>query len=217
MGGFHSTVAVKPKVVLVPPMLERDVRSRNRFAKPSYDYMFCKKQIEHLLGDFNRTGLRGMLLFSPPEDKSVSVKASLGAIGSTMALRYQPDPELPYSFLDMKTGRGQAGTGPRMDLRGSYFDTVYGLGIFANVPINNYLARDKAKVAQCGRMGSWSAGLKFSTDQTPVVELPALAKFVSVCDVAEWVNQHTSIILAYSPIFNAGSSNASSDSHIFDP
>ena len=67
-----------PKIVLVPPYIERDVRFRSRFSKPSYDYMFGKKQIKLLLSDFFGDGLQGALFFSPPADPDISSKGKIG-------------------------------------------------------------------------------------------------------------------------------------------
>ena len=67
-----------PEVVLVPPLLERDHRSRSRLTKSSYDYHFCKPQLKWLFLDYIWPGATGLLRFSPAEDRRVSVKARFG-------------------------------------------------------------------------------------------------------------------------------------------
>ena len=67
-----------PAVVLVPPMLERDLKGRTRFAKSSYDSLCCKKGLDRLMGAYLDTGISSTLYFSPPQDPNISCKARVG-------------------------------------------------------------------------------------------------------------------------------------------
>lgn len=74
-----------PKIVLVPPMFERDVKDRDRFAYNSYDYLFAKRQLHFLFSDYvqhpgpqRMVPMRGLFRFSPPADTRLSVEADVG-------------------------------------------------------------------------------------------------------------------------------------------
>jgi hypothetical protein len=68
----------KPKTILCPPLFERDLKARSRWAKSSYDFNFSKPALRWLLGDFFDGGLNAVLFFAPPIDERISVKAKLG-------------------------------------------------------------------------------------------------------------------------------------------
>jgi hypothetical protein len=77
---MHRKVpAAKPKkVLLVPPMFERDLRMRSRFSKSSFGYLFAKPSMKWLMADLlDVTGPKAVLHFTPPADPSFTVKAKL--------------------------------------------------------------------------------------------------------------------------------------------
>ncbi len=77
-----------PKVVLVPPMFERDLRARSRFAKSSYQYLFSKPNMKWLFSDLlDMRGPQAVAYFSPPADENLNVKAKIGLASSAIIHR----------------------------------------------------------------------------------------------------------------------------------
>jgi hypothetical protein len=82
--GLSESKEQKQQYVLVPPMFEREVRTRSRFAKSSYDFLFSKQSLHWLFSDYlSLYGLHGKLLLSPPLDSSVTVKTKLSLASSS--------------------------------------------------------------------------------------------------------------------------------------
>ena len=162
MGILFSSLAAPeapPAVVLVPPLLERERKGRSRFAKSSYDRLFGKPQLAMLFGDYLSNDIRGVIHFAPPEDERINVTAKLGvprpaafayaasagerpgrggkaaapAPGGSLTLRYQPFPDAPYSFVDVKARtRGPASAAA---LRACMFDPGSNLAVHAELPV----------------------------------------------------------------------------------
>jgi hypothetical protein len=163
MGVLFSSLAAPeapPAVVLVPPLLERERKGRSRFAKSSYDRLFGKPQLAMLFGDYLSNDIRGVIHFGPPEDERINVTAKLGvprpaafayaasaagerpgragkaaapAPGGSLTLRYQPFPDTPYSFVDIKARtRGPASAAA---LRACMFDPGSKLAVHVELPV----------------------------------------------------------------------------------
>lgn len=144
---FSGTNAeLPPNVVLVPPLLERERKGRSRFAKSSYDRLFGKPQLAMLFGDYLSGDVTGVISFSPPEDERINVTAKLGVprpgggsakagapAGGSLTLRFQPFPDVPFTFFDVKARtRGAASAAA---VRGCLFDPASRLAVFAELPV----------------------------------------------------------------------------------
>lgn len=118
--------------------------------KSAYDLNFCKQKLHWLFSDYLLPGPRLWLVLSPPEDERVSISARLGssylppslfgAAASThdawassrasLALRFQPGPTNPLSFIDVRTAvQGSGGSSARM--RACFFEPSGNVGVFA--------------------------------------------------------------------------------------
>lgn len=106
-----------------------------------------------LFNDYITSDTRGVLRFSPAEDPRISVAAKLGipetipltmrsterdatprnGPAGSMTLRYQTDPDIPWSFIDIKAKVGEAGSAAT--LRGCYFDPKASTAIFGILPL----------------------------------------------------------------------------------
>ena len=63
------------RVVLVPPLFERDHRGRSRMANSSYDFLFAKPALKWLFHDYVDNNAHALLRLSPGEDPRVSITA----------------------------------------------------------------------------------------------------------------------------------------------
>jgi len=63
------------RVVLVPPLFERDHRGRSRMANSSYDFLFAKPALKWLFHDYIDNNAHALLRLSPGEDPRVSITA----------------------------------------------------------------------------------------------------------------------------------------------
>ena len=63
------------RVVLVPPLFERDHRGRSRMANSSYDFLFAKPALKWLFHDYIDNDAHALLRLSPGEDPRVSITA----------------------------------------------------------------------------------------------------------------------------------------------
>jgi hypothetical protein len=152
-----------------------------------------------LFNDFLPSDTRGTLRFSPPEDPRVSVVAKLrhpkplaptphkkmskktneevlytlteGGPEGKMTLRYQPDPNVPWTFLDIKAKAGTT-SGSTATIRGCYLDPASHTAVFGVLPL---LAENG------GNGGAVSTdnlrlGLRYTspTFSTGIITLPAL-------------------------------------------
>ena len=63
------------RVVLVPPLFERDHRGRSRMANSSYDWLFAKPALKWLFHDYLDNNAHALLRLSPGEDPRVSITA----------------------------------------------------------------------------------------------------------------------------------------------
>lgn len=125
---------------------------RSRFTKSAYDLNFCKQRLHWLFADYLLPGPRLWLLLSPPEDERVSISARLGSSyvppslfgakaslarqdpwassRASLALRFQPDPANPLSFVDVRTSvHGSGSSAARF--RACVFDPRHNVGVFA--------------------------------------------------------------------------------------
>ena len=116
MGVYLSSLAssdnTPPSVVLVPPLITpREGRARSRFAKSAYELAFHQPNLRSLFTDFLRTDSQvyGVARFSPPDNDRLAVTASIAvpnsataSSGGGLTLRYQPIPEHPYTFFDIR-------------------------------------------------------------------------------------------------------------------
>ncbi|GAX78934.1 hypothetical protein CEUSTIGMA_g6374.t1 [Chlamydomonas eustigma] len=133
--GVSDSRDEKRQYVLVPPLFEREVRKRSRFAKSSYDFLFSKQSLHWLFSDYLTVhGVHGKLLFSPPVDPSITVKTKLSiASGSNMILRYQPyGPDQTGTFVEVKAFPLRPG---QTFIRGCAFNPKLGVGIFGTLPV----------------------------------------------------------------------------------
>jgi hypothetical protein len=139
----------KPKLVLVPPLFERDHRGRSRMAKSSYDWLFAKPALRWLFHDYLDNGARAIMRISPTEDPRISITARLAnslvvqqkgrhqvlrlgdSSAGSMTLRFQPDPTEPLTFVDVRA----AAHGARAMTRFCYFDTASKVGVFGTLPL----------------------------------------------------------------------------------
>ncbi|KAL4515886.1 hypothetical protein Ndes2526B_g00602 [Nannochloris sp. 'desiccata'] len=197
MGNIFSYAAPEepPSVVLVPPLIDSRERGRSRFAKSSYDRAFGQQQMRILFNDFLPYDTRGTLRFSPPEDRRVSVVAKLrhpkpiaptpskhsSKVNTTntiytnegpegkMTLRYQPDPNVPWTFLDVKAKAGIT-SGSTATIRGCYLNPASHTAVFGVLPLlaNN---GDGAVTTDNLRLG-----LRYTTPtfSTGIITLPAV-------------------------------------------
>lgn len=119
--------------------------------KSAYDLNFCKQKLHWLFSDYIIPGPRLWLLLSPPEDERVSISARLGSdylppalfgapahndaspwatSRASLALRFQPDPTNPLSFVDVRTSvHGLGSSAARM--RACFFEHSHNVGVFA--------------------------------------------------------------------------------------
>jgi len=150
-----------------------------------------------LFNDFLPYDTRGTLRFSPPEDPRVSVVAKLRhpkpvaptpkrsskidtdtpihtneAPEGKMTLRYQPDPDVPWTFLDIKAKAGTA-SGSTATIRGCYLNPASHTAVFGVLPLlanhgNGAVTTDNLRV-----------GLRYTTPtfSTGIITLPALNTF----------------------------------------
>lgn len=93
--------------------------------------------------------MAGVVHFSPPEDQRINVTAKLGvprpgayggagggkapAAGGSLTLRYQPDPAVPYTFVDIKART--RGASSAAAVRGCLFDPRSNLAVWAELPV----------------------------------------------------------------------------------
>lgn len=63
------------RVVLVPPLFERDHRGRSRMANSSYDWLFAKPALRWLFHDYIDNNAHALLRLSPGEDPRISITA----------------------------------------------------------------------------------------------------------------------------------------------
>ncbi|KAG2424456.1 hypothetical protein HXX76_014508 [Chlamydomonas incerta] len=132
-GGAGPSAEPPPKVVLVPPFFQRDVRGLSRFCRSSYDYLASRKQLSRLLRDHLQPEVRGGLLLSPPDDQRVSVRARLRHGGGSMVLRWQPTGAADlHTFLELAAGLDAPG---HVLFRAAYLHPATGLGAFAVAPL----------------------------------------------------------------------------------
>ncbi|GIL82275.1 hypothetical protein Vretimale_7241 [Volvox reticuliferus] len=149
MGAFmsvpdQSSPPHPPKVVLVPPLFQRDVRGLSRFCRSSYDYLGNRKQLTRLLRDHLSPELRGMLLLSPPDDPRVSVRAKMRQAGGSMVLRWEPSSAASlHTFIEMAANLDSPGD---VSLRGSYLHSGSGLGAFMVAPLARDVSGEAAQV-----------------------------------------------------------------------
>lgn len=155
---------------------------------------FGQQQMRILFNDFLPYDTRGTLRFSPPEDPRISVVAKLrhpkpiakpykhastvdtaptihineGPEGK-MTLRYQPDPNIPWTFLDIKAKAGTA-SDSTATIRGCYLNPASHTAIFGVLPLlsnqgNGAVTTDNLRV-----------GLRYTTPifSTGIITLPAL-------------------------------------------
>ncbi|KAK9829351.1 hypothetical protein WJX72_005325 [[Myrmecia] bisecta] len=138
MGAALSAAEEPPKVVLVPPMWERDIHGRSRFLKSSYDTLFGKPALRRLFADYTHNDLLLKLRLSPAsEDPRVTINAKFavpsmntkpGVVPSgSLTCRFEPLVAHPYTFIDVKVRSAQA------QLRGCCFDPRSGLGVFTTL------------------------------------------------------------------------------------
>lgn len=124
--------------------------------KSAYDLNFCKQRLKWLFSDYMLPGPRLWLLLSPPEDERISISARLGSsylppallgpLGAkqsadqhaawkssraSLALRFQPDPQNPLSFVDVRTSVHAASGSSVARLRACFFEPSLNLGAFA--------------------------------------------------------------------------------------
>ncbi|KAL3162528.1 hypothetical protein ABBQ32_010183 [Trebouxia sp. C0010 RCD-2024] len=146
MGLVESKSEPPPRVVLVPPLFERDHRGRSRMANSSYDWLFAKPALRWLFHDYIDNNAHALLRLSPGEDPRVSITArfhsSLRANkgrnvvvaeqnSGSMTLRYQVDPGEPLTFMDVKVGK----QGNVAQARACYFDVANKWGAFGSIPL----------------------------------------------------------------------------------
>ncbi|PNW79542.1 hypothetical protein CHLRE_08g358552v5 [Chlamydomonas reinhardtii] len=132
-GGANTQLEPPPKVVLVPPFFQRDVRGLSRFCRSSYDYLGSRKQLSRLLRDHLQPEVRGGLLLSPPDDQRVSVRARLRHGGGSMVLRWQPTGAADlHTFLELAAALDSPG---HVLCRAAYLHPASGLGAFAVAPL----------------------------------------------------------------------------------
>eukprot|EP00891_Asterochloris_glomerata_P005399 jgi/Astpho2/5399/Aster-07351 len=151
-----------PQLVLVPPLFERDHRGRSRMANSSYDWLFAKPALRWLFNDYMEGQARALVRISPGEDPRISITARFASSlevqdrldhirlgkrsGGSMAVRFQPDPAEPLTFIDADQ---------KARLRFCWFDTSNSYGVFATMPL---LAQSSAPEP--------SLGMRYSTPQT---------------------------------------------------
>ncbi|KAG2430984.1 hypothetical protein HYH02_013516 [Chlamydomonas schloesseri] len=132
-GGAGVQPEPPPKVVLVPPFFQRDVRGLSRFCRSSYDYLASRKQLSRLLRDHLQPEVRGGLLLSPPDDQRVSVRARLRHGGGSMVLRWQPGGAAQlHTFLELAAALDSPG---HVQFRAAYLHPHSGLGAFVVAPL----------------------------------------------------------------------------------
>ncbi|DBA96333.1 hypothetical protein WJX82_004926 [Trebouxia sp. C0006] len=146
MGLVESKSEPPPRVVLVPPLFERDHRGRSRMANSSYDFLFAKPALKWLFHDYIDNNAHALLRLSPGEDPRVSITARFHSSlrsnkyrkvivaeqnSGSMTLRYQIDPAELLTFLDVKVGK----QGNSAQARACYFDVANKWGAFASVPL----------------------------------------------------------------------------------
>lgn len=120
---------------------------RRAFSQPSLRYLF---------GDYLTMRSLAVLRFAPIEDERFFVVAKLGVpspginffppklyrpaaagmepVGS-VTMRYQPKPDMPFTFLDMKARVGGQKTRTTADMRGCYFNPSLNTAAFAILPL----------------------------------------------------------------------------------
>ncbi|MEW5313244.1 MAG: hypothetical protein WDW38_004828 [Sanguina aurantia] len=144
LSGLMGGPKEPPKVVLVPPMFERDLRSKARFAQSAYEHLFAKKAVHRLLHDYLQPEIMGQLMLSPKADPRVSVATRVGTKGGSMTLRWQPlGAAAPHTFVDIRANPQQPGN---VGVRGSVFDPHTGLGLFMSLPLASKLSNQVDKV-----------------------------------------------------------------------
>eukprot|EP00197_Chlamydomonas_leiostraca_P009744 CAMPEP_0202868642 /NCGR_PEP_ID=MMETSP1391-20130828/10986_1 /ASSEMBLY_ACC=CAM_ASM_000867 /TAXON_ID=1034604 /ORGANISM="Chlamydomonas leiostraca, Strain SAG 11-49" /LENGTH=450 /DNA_ID=CAMNT_0049548829 /DNA_START=23 /DNA_END=1375 /DNA_ORIENTATION=+ len=216
-----------PKVVLVPPMFERDIKDRDRFAYSSYDYLFAKRQLHFLFNDYvlqpgpqRIVPVRGLIRFSPPADPKISVEADVGTQPS-MSLRYQPLGAAQTStFIDVRANPLVPGD---VTLRASWLDPSTGVGLFATAPLAKKISGTFAQLGArysspnftagaittprtgalsnvwaAGRYGALMLGASLRLDgATPGADKGSVGSE----DVLGWVRGRTRCAIAYEPTF----------------
>jgi hypothetical protein len=147
-----------------------------------------------LFNDFLPYDTRGTLRFSPPEDPRISVvaklrnprplaptpssskKATAGVYTTNegpegkMTLRYQPDPNIPWTFLDIKAKAGTA-SGSTATIRGCYFNPASHTAVFGVLPLLANAENGTGAVTT----DNLRLGLRYTTPtfSTGIITLPA--------------------------------------------
>eukprot|EP00898_Chlorokybus_atmophyticus_P008722 jgi/Chlat1/8851/Chrsp91S08180 len=174
MGNMLMKDEPPPKVVLVPPLFERDLRGRNRMAKSSYDFLFSKHARARLFGDYfadtRRAGLQ--IFLRPPEDNTVDVMVKLRAretehagvdgppdrtIDGKVAFRWQWLGDDPNAFMDVALSTRNRGYARA---RICQFDPNTGIGVFASAPLFQAANEKVAKNA--------GVGVRYSTEDVSI-------------------------------------------------
>lgn len=132
--GSSAKKHAPPQTVLVPPLFERDLKARGRFAASSYDYLPPRKALKWLLTDYLQgPGVNGKLALCPAADQRLTVKGQVGSRGGAMTLRWQPlGPAISHTFLELKANPRVLGD---VALKACVLHAASGVGFFAVLPL----------------------------------------------------------------------------------
>ena len=199
-----------------------------------------------LFNDFLPYDTRGTLRFSPPEDPRISVVAKLRTARplaptpitkkstspedtiytnqspeGKMTLRYQPDPDIPWTFLDIKAKAGTT-TGSTATLRGCYLDPATHTALFGVLPLISNTENGTGTSSSAVSTDNLRVGLRYTTPNfsTGIITLPALNTLHSAWAVGRaggllWgIQTEPKLALDTTGIFQDGQYNSTAWGHI---
>jgi hypothetical protein len=139
------------EVILVPPMIERDVRNRGRWSRSAYENLFGDTSFERkslFLDHFISSSASPFSLIahlSPPDDERLAVKATIRPDGGQVQCRYFPfSDQHPGNYICFSANLNPSRKASAVSIQASAFDPSTGLGGFANAPLDKRVTGAKA-------------------------------------------------------------------------